>query len=433
MKMRSVARTAFVLTVAAVVGAGCGGNGDDVAPSPSQPPPPIVETGQPGRFDGPVTALLYAPDQTGDAYVAGTFTTYDGQPVRPVVRIRPDGSRNETFTLSDQIVTGEPAQLDVIAGLAAVDDGSRDLYVGEYIERDGNQIGIGRLWRVNPDGSLDASFVTGEMGLASGMNATGLLPMRLHAVVAVGDGSGRVYAGGVFDRYNGTPVSSIVRVNPTGTLDSTFVSAANAFVIAPVQDGTGDMYVSTFQQVSPSGFRSQGLVRLNQDGSLDPAFDQGVGISPPTDPFASILAVVPIQDGSGDIFVAGSFRVWGDVNPFGPNAVPGLARVNPDGTLDRDAPTPDVPDPVSGDLGVSALAKAVDGTDDWFVASSQLGRFKPDGSPDPAFTVGQEANILTLLPLPDGTSDLYAGGNFASYNGVVVGNLVRLNANGTLD
>ncbi len=77
MKMRSVAHTVFVLAVVVVVEAGCGGNGDDAAPPPSQPsPPPIVETGQPGRFDGAVTALLYAPDQSGDVYVAGTFTTY---------------------------------------------------------------------------------------------------------------------------------------------------------------------------------------------------------------------------------------------------------------------------------------------------------------------------------------------------------------------
>lgn len=426
--MNSRPRIRAVILLAMLTVVGCGGNGDD------SPAPSIKSTGQPGRFDGPVTALVSAPDQSGDVYVAGAFTTYNDQPVRPVVRLRSNGTLNDTFILSSQVVTGAPVQLDVIAGIAAADDGSQDLYVGEFIQNQGGQSGVGRLWRVNPDGSLESSFVTGEMELASGLSPTGL-PMRLHAVVPVGDGSGRVYAGGVFDRYNDATVANIVRVNPNGSLDGTFAntSTTTAFVLAPAKDGTGDLYVATFQQVSPSAFRSQGLIRLNQDGTVDPAFNSGVGISPPSNPTDGILTVVPVEDGTGDIFVGGNFRVWGDPDPFGPNAVPGLARVNPDGTLDRTDPTPAIPAPVPDTPGVTAIAKAVDGPDDWFVASSsQLGRFKPDGSPDPGFTVGQ-ANVLSLLPLPDGTSDLYAGGNFTLYNGMNVGNLVRLNANGSLD
>ena len=61
-------------------------------------------------------------------------------------------------------------------------------------------------------------------------------------------------------------------------------------------------------------------------------------------------------------------------------------------------------------------------------------RFKADSSIDPNFMTGTaNGQISTLLPLPDGTGDLYGGGSFTIYNGVSVGNVVCLNANGTLD
>jgi hypothetical protein len=64
-------------------------------------------------------------------------------------------------------------------------------------------------------------------------------------------------------------------------------------------------------------------------------------------------------------------------------------------------------------------------------------RFKADASIDPAFSIGNLTAagtlIVTMLTVGDGTGDLYVGGDVTMYNGVSVGNLVRLNANGTLD
>lgn len=51
----------------------------------------------------------------------------------------------------------------------------------------------------------------------------------------------------------------------------------------------------------------------------------------------------------------------------------------------------------------------------------------------PVGTPGRISPPISLLPLPDGSGDLYVGGNIATYNGISVGHIVRLNSNGTLD
>jgi len=43
-----------------------------------------------------------------------------------------------------------------------------------------------------------------------------------------------------------------------------------------------------------------------------------------------------------------------------------------------------------------------------------------------------DAEVLTIVPLPDGTRDLYIGGAFTTYNGVAVNHLARVHADGSL-
>ncbi len=440
MNCRSSIPAGVLLSVFLVLaGCGGGGGGDQPATSPNtpsenppstppgSPPGETQATGQPGRFDGQVRAIISAQDGTGEIYVAGDFTTYDGIAVPPVVRLTPTGGLNDTFALAGVIGPG-------ITDIAAADDGSGDLYVGEVVFEGSRR---GRIWRVNSDGAVDTSFSRGEVVL--GDAPASWVVTQLQTIVPVGDGSGRVYVGGSFDRYNGALVPAIVRVNPNGTLDATFSSAGGAAArIIPANDGSGDIYVVSYDIVDFGDFSTTNLYRLNQDGSRDPAFSP---VNVTSLQFtAAIRAVVPVGDGTGDLFMGGSFILdpAGNVNPlFDPTAIKDLARINPDGTRDRESPKPDA----TG--SVYALARALDGTGDWFVAVAdastaggrRLTRHRSDGTRDPQFTVGFLNGMVerAVLPVPDGTGDLYVGGRFSSYNGVTVGNLVRINGDGTLD
>ena len=203
---------------------GCS-SGESSSPPPSTSPnsptsPSSVHTAQPGRFNEQVTAIIAAPDGTGDIYVAGLFTTYNDQPVRPVVRIRPDGSLNERFVLAATIAPS--VSNNRVRSLAAVDDGSGDIYIGatELTDAFGSTL-VGRIWKVNADGSVDSSFTPGEVIYTQ---ADVFLRTNVNTIVPIGDGSGRAYVCGAFDRYNGVEVPPLVRVTPTGSLDPTFQS-----------------------------------------------------------------------------------------------------------------------------------------------------------------------------------------------------------------
>ncbi len=105
--------------------------------------------------------MISAPDGTGDIYVAGYFTTYNGQPVAPLVRIGADGTLNKTFTLGLNIRIDSPEGQEIMA-IGPVDDGSGDIYVAAVHERS-DFFPVVRLWKLNADGSIDSSFTPGEV------------------------------------------------------------------------------------------------------------------------------------------------------------------------------------------------------------------------------------------------------------------------------
>ena len=412
---------------------GCGGS-DTSQPMPtqgSQPPSAAPPTGQPGRFDGPVIAMISAPDTSGDIYVAGSFTNYNDRPVRPVVRVKPSGDLDGAFIL-DNAVKSSSDPSDRITSIAATDDGSHDLYVGEVfaasVSSNGLPVRVGRVWKIRPDGSLDPSFVTGQLTWERIVD-----PLQVHTITPVGDGSGRAYVAGVFDHYDGTPAQKIVRLNPNGRLDTTFTSSGDLFgsgifLVVPASDNAGRIYVTSYDRISPSAFASQFLYRLNADGTKDPAFDAGTGAFGDASS-STINSVLPLEDASGDLLVGGGFSTFGSPNPS-TNSAPFLARLNGDGSLDRSSPKPSVDDVVI------LTVKSTDGSGDLFVVQGQrLTRYKSDGTIDQQFIIGnmQGGQAAAVLPTSDSTGDMYLGGSFTSFNGGSVGHIVRINKDGTLD
>jgi hypothetical protein len=197
--------------------------------------------------------------------------------------------------------------------------------------------------------------------------------------------------------------------------------------------------------------------RRNADGTVDPAF----GFRPVDGPVKSFTLA---EDGSGDIFIPGSFiRV--PENTIIPR--PGFVWLNSDGSLDETSPRLNAdgsPDPTSTWpqlLFPNFLTKATDGTNDWFAVTnpnvlngsidlSEVQRRKADGTLDTTFTAGEASGaagtpeclsthgelgigISFVMSAPDATGDIYVAGGFTTYNSVAVGHIVRINRDGTLE
>jgi len=412
-----------------------------------------------------VSSLVPAADGSGDVYVGGGFTSYNGTAVNRLVRLNADGTIDSGFNI------GTGVDQDVYM-VALPTDGSGDVYVGGRFTGY-NSTGVNRLGRLNADGSIDTGFTVG-----TGFNNL------VFTVAPATDGSGDVYVGGRLTRYNGTAVNRLVRLNADGSIDTGFNIGTGfdnfVFTVAPATDGSGDVYVGG-QFTSYNGTAVNNLVRLNADGSIDTGFNVGTGTT------GMVRSMAFVQDGSGDVYVGGWFTsyngtaknylvrlnadgsidtgfnigtgmndfVWrlasatdgsgdvyvgGDFTDYNGTAVNRLVRLNADGSIDSgfNAGT-------GADNIVSSLVSATDGSGDVYVGGSftdyngtavnRLVRLNADGSIDSGFNVGTGADgdVQSLAPTSDGSGDVYVGGGFTGYNGTTVNRLVRLNADGTID
>ncbi|HKO30911.1 MAG TPA: delta-60 repeat domain-containing protein, partial [Nitrospiraceae bacterium] len=94
------------------------------------------------------------------------------------------------------------------------------------------------------------------------------------SVASLGDGSGNVnvYVGGAFTSYNGTVVNDLVRLQANGTVDPAFATGTGfnntVFSIAPAGDKSGNLYVGG-QFTSYQSITIGRIARLKSNGSVD--------------------------------------------------------------------------------------------------------------------------------------------------------------------
>lgn len=131
----------------------------------------------------------------GRILLAGTFSTYNGQPANKIVRIHPNGSIDTSFRTGNGFI-GNVRTLDVQADGKIVVGGTFVVYNGQIANR------LIRLW---PDGRVDSTF-----NIGTGVNAT------VRGVLARADGSLVVL--GDFATYNGTTVNRVAVLSNGGQL-----------------------------------------------------------------------------------------------------------------------------------------------------------------------------------------------------------------------
>ena len=252
--------------------------------------PPLEVITLNGFRDGEVYDILLQPDGklivSGYFMVAGVWKT--------VVRLNSDGSLDGTFNVTTN--NGETNFNHVYRMLLQPDGkiiiGSNGLYAV-------NGVTTNRLARLTSTGALDAPLgVTGNVSYA--VFALALQP------------DGKIVVGG----SSGT----VGRLNPDGTEDPgwTYPDIGLTSVDSLAIEADGQILVGARGRLTVNGNLTDGLIRLNPNGSFDLSFN------PPDIRVAWTLYV----QSDGKIAVGGSFTInFGlFLSTFG--------RLNPDGSLD---------------------------------------------------------------------------------------------------
>jgi uncharacterized delta-60 repeat protein len=118
------------------------------------------------------------------------------------------------------------------------------------------QAGVVRLHSI---GGLDDSFVPPAFPLRSRLNCVALQP------------DGKILLGGRFTLTDGSGIANLIRLNPDGSIDHSFLAVPDYTVSAILVERTGTILIGGgFSKVN--GQPAAGVARLQSTGQLDPSF-----------------------------------------------------------------------------------------------------------------------------------------------------------------
>jgi len=290
-------------------------------------------------------------------YVGGHYTSFNNVTTNRIVGLNSDGSRNITFNIG----TGFN---NIVRKIKCLNN--KILIVGDFTTYKGTT--VNRIVRLNDDGSIDTSFNTGTAfnGVAQSIFITD---------------DNKYFIGGQFTEYNGVGVNKIVKLNDDGSIDTSFdsnnftfdtnqvsygaisifdikvdnngkiifVGDFDKFVLRLNSDGTKDTFIGGFTSTkrvvfllkndkiyiagsntgfyTPGNIPYSGIIRLNNDGSIDNTFSVGGS--------GGAVLGLSFQDFNEKLILTGSFTTWNPL-PF-PAINPTqnrIIRLNTDGSID---------------------------------------------------------------------------------------------------
>jgi uncharacterized delta-60 repeat protein len=300
---------------------------------------------------------------------------------------------------------------------------SRKILVGGYNFDTYNGDAIpNALIRLNADGSLDTTFNNGGSGFDD----------RLLSIKTLANG--KILAGGNFTTYNGDTVPfNLIRLNSDGSWDDTFNSGGTGFddfvlALEVQSDGkilVGGMFTSYNGAPVPNG-----ILRLNEDGSLDTTFNNaGDGV----DNYVQVIKVLS----DGGILAGGQFTAYNSV------AVPKhLFKLDSTGAFDTsfntggagfDNAIASIAELKNGKILAGGLFANYNGAD----VPDGIIMLDADGAHNTSFNNGGAGvtaakNVRRISVLVNGKVLII--GTFSTYNGAdIQDGLLRLNSDGTCD
>ncbi len=279
---------------------------------------------------------------------------------------------------------------------------------GKLILAGGRNFGEkGNLARLNADGTLDEAF-------SPGLNSD------VYSVVVLPDG--KLIASGGF---------GMVRINTDGTTDATYDPNPDSIVRSMALQPDGKLLVcGYFESFTPGHVGApqlaRKLARLNPNGTLDTTFSVPAGYA---------VQSIALQS-DGKIVIGGPFEIWPNSEPSGLlarlNSNGSLDASFQPNVLRDPVNWPSITALMiqsNGDILFSGSMATVGG-----VQRTNIARIHPDGSLDASFTVSLDGQVYSCVEQSNG--DILLTGTFTSESGgsfLPRRGLARLHSGGSLD
>lgn len=322
----------------------------------------------------------FTPEPTPTPTPEPTATPEPTPTPTPTISVTPTVTPTITPDYGDLLISGSFSQFNIID----------ETYDTQY-----------NLAKLDYDGELDQSF-------------TPVIDSSESVMVMQSDM--KIVMAGYHTTYNGNPVNSVIRINPDGSLDETFICSLTDVV---------DLKMLPNQQILAACNTDFSVYRLNVDGSIDNTFTSY--------PFSStITEILPLD--SGKIMVVGEFTY----TTIEATQVIDIARLNSDGTFDDTFESP-----FDGTIFSGFLRKIKPLTDGSHLVVGTLYPNLEEITQVYAAIIPNDGVTYTSLPFGSGSEcydcDVQSDGKmiivgaFSEFDSLSVNKIIRLDTNGNRD
>ena len=317
---------------------------------------------------------------------------------------------------------------------------SNQFYIGGGFSYFNDGIAPRGIARINSNGSQDYTFSKTITGTSIGFNniySTYVNTLNI-------DNDNKILVGGQFTHYNNLPIggSNIARLNADGSLDATLSGSFNSQVnrIVPLSDGK-ILVGGWFTQYNSDFHR--GLIRLNNDGSIDTSLSAVAGNNRFFSLFGNTGAVLQtLIEPDNKMVIGGYFATYNS------QTYNNFVRLNYDGSVDTS---------LSAVAGTSRfnmpayMYSIVKGLNNSYMLGGQFTsynsqshnrfiRLNYDGSIDASLSAvaggsrfaGYYNSAVYSIALQS-DNKILVGGDFTTYNSQTHAGIIRLNYDGSVD
>jgi len=211
-------------------------------------------------FNDYIYAACLQPD--GKIIVGGNFTSFNGVNRNRIIRLNSDGSLDPTFNPGSGFVGTQSG--GAVLTINVQSDG-KILVGGMFTTFNNNTRNY--FARLNSDGSIDNTF-NPIPGFNNSVWTSFVQP------------DGKIIVGGDFTSFNGNLKNRIIRLNNDGSIDATFVTGTgfDNSVLSINMQSNGQILLSG-HFLSYNGNNKNKIIRLNSNGGNDATFNIGSGFN----------------------------------------------------------------------------------------------------------------------------------------------------------